>query len=364
MKISKWMLAALLALSALVMLPTAAFAAGDAAPALDEVVFGRDFTLNSGRTISGDLVLLGGSLTMQEDSLVTGQVVVFGGDANIFGHVQGDLVVVGGSLQLDDAAVVDGDLVVPTGLVDIAQGALVGGTIIDDVQFPWGDGQWRENNNYNYDYDYNYSQGGGVVRQFARGVVGDFVWLLFRSVAMATVALLVVLFMQKHMQRVADTMLAQPPLAGGIGLAGVVVTVMATVALGLTLVLIPVAILLPFVLVVAWGFGWISLGLEVGRRMSQAFKATWSPALQAPLGTFALSFATGVVSWVPCFGWILGFVIGLAGFGAVILTRFGTQNYPDGDGALAPVAPAPAFPAPRTKAATKKIAAKKSTRSS
>ncbi|MCW5886795.1 MAG: hypothetical protein KIT07_01565 [Anaerolineales bacterium] len=362
MKLSKWMIAALLALSALVMLPTAALAAGDAAPVRDEVVFGRDFTLETGRTITGDLVVIGGSLTMEKDSEVTGQAVVIGGSANILGHVRGDLVVVGGSIVMDAAAIVGGDLVVPAGQVDIDPAAQVSGTIVDDMQFPWGDGQWRNNNNYNYDYGYN--NGGGVVREFAGGIVGDFVWLLFRSVAMATVALLLVLFMQKHMERVGDTLLAQPALSGGIGLAGVVVLGIATVALSITIILIPVAILLPFLLVVAWGFGWISIGLEVGRRMGEAFKATWSPALQAPMGTFALTFATGAVGLIPCLGGLLGLVVGLAGLGAVILTRFGNQRYPEAGSVVEPVTPAPALPAPRTKkVAAKKTAAKKTTRS-
>lgn len=372
MKLSKWMIAALLALSALVMLPTAALAAGEAAPVPDEVVFGRDFTLQTGRTITGDLVVIGGSLTMEEDSVVTGQAVVIGGNANILGHVRGDLVVVGGSIVMDASAIVNGDLVVPAGQVDIDPAALVSGTIVDDVQFPWGDGQWRDNN-YNYEYDYNYNNNDGMARGFARGIVGDFVWLLFRSVAMATVALLLVLFMQKHMQRVADTLLAEPALSGGIGLTGVVVLCIATVALSITIILIPVAILLPFLLVVAWGFGWISIGLEVGRRMGEAFKATWSPALQAPMGTFALTLATGAVGMIPCVGGLLGLVIGLAGLGAVILTRFGNQRYPEAGSVVEPVTPAPALPAPRTKtaakktaakkAATKKVATKKSTRS-
>lgn len=356
MKFSKWMFAALLAVCALVALPTAAYAAGPAAPALDEVIFGQDFTLEAGRMIDGDLVVIGGSLTMEKGSVVSGQAVVIGGSATILGHVQGDLVVVGGEITMSPAAIVDGDLVVPTGTVDVDPAAQVGGRIIDDVQFPWGDDALRNND---YAYDYEYTRGPGVARQFANGIVGDFVWLLFRSVAMATVALLLILFMQKPMERVASTLLGQAPLAGGIGLVGVVVTGFATIALGFTIILIPVAVLLPFVLVVAWGFGWTSMGLEVGRRMGEAFKANWSPALQAPLGTFALTFASGVVAWVPCLGWILGVVIGLAGLGAVILTRFGSQNYPDGTVSVVPVAPAPALPAPRKRAATKKAPAKK-----
>lgn len=91
--LTTWMTAGLLALMVLLALPGIAYAAPAELPALDEVVFGRDFTLASGRTINGDLVVLGGSLTMEEDSTVTGQAVVIGGNAIIitsdYGFCQG-----------------------------------------------------------------------------------------------------------------------------------------------------------------------------------------------------------------------------------------------------------------------------------
>lgn len=361
----KWLAAAMLAVMALLALPVAAYAAPVQLPALDEVVFGRDFTLASGRTITGDLVVLGGSLTMEADSTVTGQAVVIGGDATVEGNVRGDLVVVGGAAMLQAGSRVGGDLIVPTGQVTQDAAAMVAGSVVQDVQLPWGDQNWR-NPGYDYNYDYEYARGPqSVVREAGRSAVAQFVWLLFRSVAMATVALLLVLFTERHMRRISDTLIAQPPLAAGIGLVGVVTTVVVAIILSITILLIPLAALLPFVLVVAWAFGWISLGLEVGRRLGDAFKALWSPALQATFGTFALTFATGVVSWVPCVGWILGAVVGLAGLGAVILTRFGSQAYPVAGGPPAPVvAPsaAPALPAPR-KRAVKKTPAKKTTRS-
>jgi hypothetical protein len=52
-------------------------------------------------------------------------------------------------------------------------------------------------------------------------------------------------------------------------------------------------------------------------------------------------------------------VIGLAGLGAVILTRFGSQNYPDTPVSVAPVAPAPALPAPRKRTVAKKAPTKR-----
>lgn len=347
---SKWFAALLLAAVAVLALPGVAFAAPVDLPAFDEIVLGRDFTLQAGRTLDGDLVVLGGSLTMEKDSQVTGQVAVIGGDADIAGSIDGDLVVVGGQATLAAGAVVNGDLVVPTGMAQIAPSAIVRGSTVNDVHFPWGDGEWSRNPGMR-DFGNTMPQPQTIIREVGRGVWAEFVWMLFRSVAMATVALLLVLFMERHMRKVADVLVAQPPTAAGVGLLTVLAVVAATVMLSITLIFIPVAVLLPFLLVTAWAFGWISLGLEVGRRMADAFKAVWSPALQALLGTFTLTFATGAVGWVPCLGWLLGVVVGLAGLGATVLTRFGGQDYP---GTPAAVVAPPALPAPRKRAAVKK----------
>ncbi|UYN89691.1 MAG: polymer-forming cytoskeletal protein [Anaerolineales bacterium] len=359
---SKWFAALLLAAVAVLAVPGVAFAAPAELPAFDEIVLGRDFTLEAGRTLNGDLVVLGGSLVVEERAQVNGQVAVIGGDADISGSIDGDLVVVGGAATLNAGALLSGDLIVPTGQAEISPSAIVSGSTVYDVQFPWGDGEWSRNPGMR-DFG-NVPQPQTIIREVGRGVWAEFVWMLFRSVAMATVALLLVLFMERHMRRVAGVITEQPPMAAGVGLLAVLAVGAATVMLSITLIFIPVAVLLPFLLVTAWAFGWISLGLEVGRRMADAFKAVWSPALQALLGTFTLTFATGAVGWVPCLGWLLGVVVGLAGLGAVVLTRFGGQDYPGPGAVVAPAATPPALPAPRKRAAAKTAATKKSTRRS
>lgn len=376
----KFALMSLLTLLAVLALPTAAFAAPASGFELDEVIFGHDYVVASGQTVNGSLIVFGGSATIESggrvngetvvfggdldlkgyvtgssivfggsftqaaDAETTSEVVVFGGDASIAGTVGADLFVFGGDANLQSTAVIDGDLITPTGEVTRAAGAVVIGNLVDDFDIrdreiqitPVAPIAPNVPFTRGFDQGWNYGWGFG----------GDVAWLLFRSFAMATVALLLVLFMQAHMRRVANALVEQPPLAAGYGLLGIIVAAAATIGLSITLVLLPVAILVPFVVVTAWAFGWISLGLEVGRRLSVAFKATWSPALEATLGTFALTFATGAVSWIPCLGWLLGVAVGLAGLGAVILTRFGSQAY-------VPAAPAPALPAPRKRAVRK-----------
>jgi len=68
--------------------------------------------------------------------------------------------------------------------------------------------------------------------------------------------------------------------------------------------------------------------LEVGQRISLALHQDWPLPLSAALGTFVLNFVANGIGFIPCVGWLVPFLIGLLGLGAVLLSRFGTQAYP------------------------------------
>jgi len=75
-------------------------------------------------------------------------------------------------------------------------------------------------------------------------------------------------------------------------------------------------------------FGWIALGLEVGKRLAHALNVNWSLIADAGLGTMLLSLMANSISFTPCVGWIVPTVIGFVGMGGVILTILGTRPYP------------------------------------
>jgi hypothetical protein len=78
-------------------------------------------------------------------------------------------------------------------------------------------------------------------------------------------------------------------------------------------------------MLVAGIFGWIAIGLLVGRKLLEAFNVGGVTSLKAvAAGTLLISLLRAI----PCLGGIFGFVVGCAGLGAVVLTRFGRQTYP------------------------------------
>jgi len=312
------LLALLLAVSA-----TPVFADGDGG----RVIFGDSFTLESGERMDGDLVVLGGSVVLEKGSRVDGNVVVMGGSAKVAGDVEGDLVTFGGNVVLRSTAVVDGDLVTIGGNVQRDPGAVVRGNEVGGLEFEGLPRLWTLPTRLSFDR--------GVDRWSSSifNVFGD----IFVALALAALGLLVVLFWPKQTEVVGQAVLAAPLPSAGVGLLTGVVAVVLIVLLAITICLSPVAFLLGVAMLVAGLFGWIAVGLLVGRRLLEAFNVRGITSLMAvAAGTLLIS----VLRAIPCLGAILGFVVGCAGLGAVVLTRFGRQTYP----LSTPVPPAPPVP--------------------
>jgi hypothetical protein len=75
-------------------------------------------------------------------------------------------------------------------------------------------------------------------------------------------------------------------------------------------------------------FGWIALGLEVGKRLAASVKASWPPLVQAGLGTLLLSLVAQALGLAPCVGWIVPVLVGFVGMGGVLLSGFGHRPAP------------------------------------
>lgn len=345
-------LASIAMLVAMVFLPTQSAAASTGG--FDgEIIVGDSYTLASGETLTGDLMVFGGSAVIEEDATVEGQIVVIGGSLEIYGEVTSDVAVTGGTVTLGETAYLHGDLVTVGATLDRAEGSQIEGSIYNTAT-SWADGTNIEPvvpdiavepvvpdiavepviPNFNFGSVY------GSVRD-----------AIAQAVGMALLAMLLMLFLAPHADRIAHAVIAQPITAGGIGLLSVVVFLVSLIALGVvsllivTLILtIPLMIILSVALIAAGTFGWIALGYEVGQRFTNAIHQTWHPAFSAGLGTFALSLASSALTGIPvlnCLGWLVPFLLGLAALGAVVLTRFGTQtvNAPVKQTAVTPVTP-------------------------
>ena len=325
-------------LAALLILPTSAVnARGLSGASLDgRVIFGDNFTLSSGDTLTGDLVVFGGNVTIEADAVVQGDMVVIGGNVNLDGTVTGSTVSIGGSTSMGETSVVKGDLVTIGGSLSRDPGAEVIGEVITnipapDIQIPRVPNPPAVPNVPNPpsppnppNFDFNFDPIGRFFRMFST------------AIAVSLLAMLASLFLQPQIERVSQAVAGQPVIAGSIGLLTGVLAPITFVILAITIILIPVVLLAALALALAWLFGLIAIGTEVGERFTHAINQSWAPPLTAGIGTFLMMIVIGGIGLVPCIGWLATSLVALLGIGGVVLTFFGTRSYPQ---VVVPVAP-------------------------
>ena len=323
----------LIALVALMAFPMTAMAGG----VLDgRVVLGGSFTLEEGETLDGDLLVMGGNVTLEVDSRVSDDVVVLGGNVSSDGTIDGNVTIVGGNVRLKSNALVRGDVRTVGGSLSRSQGSRI-------------EGQHFSENDFAFPFDFDWS-GPNIqpIRIRSTSIITSAIWYVFRIFLLAALAVMLVLFAAKPTERVASSIVGQPLIAGGGGFLSVIVLPVLLIFLTITIILIPVVFLLILVIALAILFGWIGIGLEVGRRLSEMMKWEIHPAAEAGLGTFLFSAVVLGIGLIPCVGWIAPFVAGLFALGGVIVSRFGTATYQFGSPSTAALeAPEPAAEEPK-----------------
>lgn len=284
-----------------------------------KVLFGEDFVLDSGEEYEGDVVLFDGKLVLNEGSYLKGDVVVFGQPAVVAGYLEGDLVVFGDDVTVESTGTVEGDVVAFGGEIIKEEGATIEGQQTEMPFFgwmgslPWGQivqlGGWAGYPRFRY-FDFFTS--------FAFGIFRFFLTML----ALMAAGVLVILFWPKQVEQVGETVLKAPLASGGVGLAALVLGI----PVGLILVIVAcLGLVVWLALFVATLFGFVAIASLVGERLLKAFNLQeFSPILAMLVGVLVLR----LLDLVPCLGFILSLIVYSLALGAVILTRFGTQPYP------------------------------------
>ena len=296
----------------------------------DEVCFGGSRTIRDGMELNGSLVSFGCSIVVEDGAAVNGDVIVFGGTISIDGEVTGELVAMGAAVSLNENALVLGDLIAPGSSIFREDGSEVAGQVITDsgpvrIDIP----------DIPNIPDITIAPQPQPQSFFERSAnvaiqqVTSALLRLFQTFAFSALAVLLIIFIPRHTERIADAVIAQPVVAGGVGLLTAILAPITLVLLTLLTVflLTPVTAFGALVLGLALIFGWIAIGLDVGRRLAEGLGQSWAPPLQAGIGTFILTLAIAAMGILPPIGFLGGIIVGSLGLGGVILTRFGTREY-------------------------------------
>jgi hypothetical protein len=310
---------------------------------------------SSGRVITGDH-------TVRAGETVEGLVVV-GGDLRVEGEVTGDAVVVGGNLLLEQSGVVLGNAVVTGGEI-VERGGRVNGemrvmsggsaisTGVQDVAAPAAVTVERGREAWQGDRgDFRGRRGGSWFGPIQRGFAGIFSTLAF-GLVLAGAGSLLIFYGRRYLDTASDTLRVSTLRSGGVGVAAFFLIVPAfvvlVVALAVSIIGIPLLVLAvplyPLVIASAVAFGLLAAAHALGERTAEqrrelydmryrnsyAYLFTGLGMLLAPLLAADLISMTGFLGFLGTLlkvvTWVTIWIAATIGFGAVILSRFGTQR--------------------------------------
>jgi hypothetical protein len=306
----------------------------------DVFLLGQDYTLAKGETLNGSLAIIGGNVLIEKGAIINGNVAVTGGNLSIIGDVYGDVAIIGGNLTtsgaihgdiavvggqavLTETAVVDGDLATIGGQIKQDPKAQISGDVTHNaplVEIPQIPNAPEDPNTPNLPNIPTPNWDANPLWKMAN--------VLIRAFAVGAIAMLLTLFLQPQLERTADAITRQPILSGSFGLLAVVATPLAILIMVVTLILIPAAVVVALLVPLAWLFGIVALGQEVGERLSKALNQVWQPVITSGMGTFLLILISGLIGIIPCIGWLFSLIVTLFAIGGVVMTWFGTRPTP------------------------------------
>jgi hypothetical protein len=283
------------------------------------LIIGQNFTLGPGQIVDGDLVVIGGTASIEYGGTVQGDIVIVGGSLRLDGQTTGNAVVIGGAAAVGPRASVGSDLITIGGNLHHETGAHIGGDVITNLPLPV------------ISLPPIGSRAAPSVPlssqlPYGAGALGRAVGVFLQSIGLAALAMLLTALLHPQLERVAQAAKAQPLMVGSVGLLVAVVAPLAVVILAITLILIPIALAAVILLVLAWLFGVVALGMLIGERLAMSVRGSVEPVISAGIGTFVLGLVVSTAHLVPCVGWLAPLLVGLLALGAAVVTMFGTRQ--------------------------------------
>jgi len=282
-------------------------------PGGDRIVLGENYALHSGEVLDGNLAVLGGTAVIEADATVHGDVTVAGGVLTVDGRVTGNVSLMGGSVHLSDTAVVEGDLASFAGSIDRALGAEVHGDVFSGLRTP------------------SRMEPAPVIPELPGSETTPRNWLsrfiawqlgtIGSILLMGLLGVVLVLVAPRAVGRVASATAIQPALTFVVGLLTLVVGVLAG---GILLIACGLGLLVWLALIAAGILGWIGVALWLGQRILGSLRLHTASAMGEVLAGVAAITLLARLPW--CFGWLAWLIFVSWGLGAVVVTRFGTQE--------------------------------------
>ncbi len=254
----------------------------------DQVVLSGDVIVPRG-TVLGEVVVFSGSASVA--GVVENDVVVLEGPVTVTGQVGGDVIALHGPIRLGRTAQVSGDVLAGGGL-EAADGAEVAGSVRRDVGFTLA----------------------GPV-----GVLGALLVSVAMGASILVCGLLMLLLAPRGAERAADAARSAPLAATGWGLLLAIGLPIGAVALGATVVGLPLGLALLLGLGLVWFVGLTVVTFAIGRLVIHSPRSK----TVALLVGWAIVAAIGLVPVLNVGVWTLA---GVFGIGALIVATWRARS--------------------------------------
>ncbi|MBI5536826.1 MAG: polymer-forming cytoskeletal protein [Deltaproteobacteria bacterium] len=275
----------------------------------DRVITGGSFKIAQGETVH-DVMMLGGSVEVFGN--VTGDVVVTGGSVHLFdgSHVHGDVTALGGAIDVDDGALVDGDVGVVGGSLHKAEGAKIGG----DIKKVGHGGKGNVHVNVSKSSEHLRLGRGSSGLSIGR-IASDIGAAITRSAMLFVFGAIFLALATRRMEALQTEVAARPMRSFALGVVGGLAATVLLVALCVTGIGIPVAVIGVLAATLGAFVGISSVLSTVGGALLG--HRTKNPYLHLALGC-ALFLVIGAI---PYLGGFVTAAVVLIGMGAVVATR-------------------------------------------
>lgn len=265
----------------------------------------HDLTPNEHLTAA--LLITGGRLRLEPGARLTGPVFVVSGLLENQGEIRGDLTLAGGRLVLGPGSRLEGDLNLAGGSLAQDPAALVTGAVNQAARVP-----------------------PSPTRLFETGL-NRVLSLLAQALIVSALAYVYMRVIPRPVARIARALTGHPLVSLALGLLAFIVALVLLVVMIYTLILIPVSLLGGLLLILLAALGWTAFGYALGRPLSRVlprrFSRRLTPAAATALGALLFQLLIAALSLFRFGGGLLALLTAAAGLGAVLLTRFGAQEF-------------------------------------
>ncbi len=249
-------------------------------------------------SLAKDLVKIGEDVSIPSGDQLE-HVVVIGGDVALSGTVTKDLIVIGGDVEVGPSGRVEGSTVVFFGDTEKGEGAFFAKA---PISLPT-DGMWL------------------TLPLLGSWVVAALALLILAG--MFALLILCALFFTAHIGRVSHFTQMHPWKALLAGIAASILLAPVSVMLLITIVGIPLIPVLVVLVSAATFFGFAAMCQLIGLKFFNAIKKPNQPMLLEVLVGFV---AIGLIALIPVVGAFVKTMLWFMGLGAVVVTRFGTNQ--------------------------------------